>query len=448
MMLSENDDLSGHGGLTAGVRDGVYDFVSSEPGNYPTSAIRNTNQYGTAGHPRGRDVAPVSTFNPLILSKAAQFYQVSPNFASTEMFSGDIRWLVTFDDANNGIRFRHDGTGVRIEAVQGGTVKAASGYLVFTFHALLGVVAWNPATAIVSVNGVAGSAGTPWTWTATNIGLGGVYGSSGNEADCRVDPRGIGPIGIPSVTVSTPSAVDFMWWGDSITSGGSGTANIAQWRKYLQGLFDAGPVSGRIYNAVGPLSEAAIAFPQDLCFAHNGNAISSLTTYLSGSSWGALPGDWSVGRRKLVIIVNIGTNDVIVSGHSAATVLADKQTFMLALAALFPTALFVVDDLYICPGSPNAATFAAVNAGHPAIVTALHNAGFKAVRSTTPADISPFITFLGDQIHPSQPSERVGQYVVAAVEKERSLAADSSDGGLVGRSSLSARSARTTVIGP
>jgi hypothetical protein len=403
MNLSENDDLSARGGLVAGARDGVYDFVGSEPGRYPTSAVRNTDQYGSAGTPRGADVVTLSSFNAAILTRAARIYQVSPLFASTSLASGDIRWLVTFDDANNGVRFHHDGTGVLIETVQGGTVKASSGYLVFAAHALLGVIAWDPVTAIVSVNGVAGSAGTPWTWTATNIRLGGIYGGSGNEADCRIDSRGVGPAGVPAVSVSTPSAVDVMWWGDSITSGGSGTANIAQWRKYLQGLFDAQPVSGRYYNAVGPLTEAATAFPQDLCFAHNGNDISSLTTYISGASWGALPGDWSTGRRKLIIVVNIGTNDVIVTHHSSATVLADKQTFLLALAAVFPDALFVVDDLFICPSNTNAATFAAINAGHDAIVTALHSAGRKAVRSTTCADISSQVTFLGDFVHPSQP---------------------------------------------
>ena len=71
-----------------------------------------------------------------------------------------------------------------VEAVAGGTVKATSQAQTFSRDALLGAVAWDPAGGVVYVNGVAGVAGTSWSWSAADIRVGGIYGGS-SEAFCR-----------------------------------------------------------------------------------------------------------------------------------------------------------------------------------------------------------------------------------------------------------------------
>jgi hypothetical protein len=163
-------------------QDVLVDLHQVEDGRYPTSAIRTSASNVT----RGADTLALLATPAWLLNGAARFAQVSPIFANTELASGDIRWLFTIGSSSDGVRIRHNGTNVVVEAVQGGVVRASSGALTFSAHALLGVVMWNPVTAIVSVGGVAGSAGTPWTWSTGTVRIGGIQGSSGSEADCRL----------------------------------------------------------------------------------------------------------------------------------------------------------------------------------------------------------------------------------------------------------------------
>jgi hypothetical protein len=164
----------------------VYDLVwggQMTTGRYPMPYVTNTSASEL-------DVAADS----LVISSGAdteniidgllKFDEVSPYFADTELVSGDVRWLWSLD-ANNGVRIRHDGTNVRVEAVESNTVRADSGPIAFARHALLGEVAWDPAAGTVSVNGVPGATGTPWTWSNGDVRIGGIRGGSGSEADCR-----------------------------------------------------------------------------------------------------------------------------------------------------------------------------------------------------------------------------------------------------------------------
>jgi hypothetical protein len=179
----DSADRSGSGGIAAYTADLLADLAQLEPGYYPTSVIRTT----TAAVVRSADTATLASalVPPSMLARRWSIQQVSPVFATADLISGDVRVLMSLGDANNCVRIRHTGTDVRCEAVQGGVVKASSGALSFARHALLGPVTWDPATAIVSVGGVAGSAGTPWTWAAADLRVGGIYGGAG-EADCRL----------------------------------------------------------------------------------------------------------------------------------------------------------------------------------------------------------------------------------------------------------------------
>lgn len=150
--------------------------------NYCTDYIRTTNVAVT----RGADVLTMAALPLWFFTEPGRFTQFSPIFASTDLVAGNIRWLFTIGGASNGVRLRHDGANVVAEAVQGGVVRATSGALVFAEDALLGEVLWNNEAGTISVGGVSGAVGTPWTWTRDVVRFGGIYNSSGSELDGRL----------------------------------------------------------------------------------------------------------------------------------------------------------------------------------------------------------------------------------------------------------------------
>jgi hypothetical protein len=150
----------------------------------PSSSIRTA----AATVERGADTLTLASTPSWLLTGAARFAQASPNFANADLVSGDVRWLFTVGSSSDGVRIRHNGTDIRVEAVQGGAVKAQSAAQTLTRYALLGAVRWDPAAATVSVGGVSGAAGTPWTWTTGTVRVGGIQGGSGDEGDCRFSP--------------------------------------------------------------------------------------------------------------------------------------------------------------------------------------------------------------------------------------------------------------------
>jgi hypothetical protein len=154
-----------------------------ETGRNPTSTIRTS----TVAVMRGADTKLIAAM-PSWFFRRGRFKKYSPTFASADLLSGDVRWLFTIGDANNGVRLRHDGANVLIEAVQGGAVRAASQAQSFARHAALGEVRWDRAGRVY-VGGVPGPLGTAWTWTPGPVRFGGIYGGSGSEADARFSPK-------------------------------------------------------------------------------------------------------------------------------------------------------------------------------------------------------------------------------------------------------------------
>lgn len=182
-MLIETYDRSGVGGVSNGASDVLLDFVQHEGGRFPSTPIGTNGSTGT----RSADTLTLAQASvpAALFVGTGRFSQVSPLWAYTDLVSGDEMWLLSIGGSSNGIRFRHDGSNVLLEAVAGGTVKAASNALTNGRDSLIGEVAWDPPNGVVSVGGVNGPAGTPWSWTAGNIRVGGVHSGS-NEAFCRV----------------------------------------------------------------------------------------------------------------------------------------------------------------------------------------------------------------------------------------------------------------------
>lgn len=170
------------GGILAGARDAYVTLVQVEAGRYASSAIRTAGATAT----RNADTATATSgsYPSSLLSTAWRFSQLSPIFANTDLASGDERWLLSLGGSSDGVRIRHDGTDVRVEAVESGVVKARSGALTFSKHALLGPIVWSPTAATVSVDGVSGAVGTTWTWSAAALRVGGIHGGA-SEADAR-----------------------------------------------------------------------------------------------------------------------------------------------------------------------------------------------------------------------------------------------------------------------
>lgn len=162
-------------------QDALADFAQLEVGRYPHSAVATAGAGVTVPADSLTGTAPA-----WMLASAWSIPQVSPIFSNADLVSGDIRWLATFGSASDGLRISHNGTDVRVRAFAAGVEKATSAALTFGKHALLGAVRVDPGAGLVYVNGVAGPAGTAWTWPAGNLRIGGISGGSGNEADARV----------------------------------------------------------------------------------------------------------------------------------------------------------------------------------------------------------------------------------------------------------------------
>ena len=168
--------------LGAGPLDLVLDLHQVEVGPFPSSAMRS-------------DAAPAIRQPDVLVFESAQvpgalfvgrgrIGQVSPVFPSSAVSVGDVFWLLGIGP-NGGVRIRHDGTGVVLEVVEGGIVRAQSAALTFSANQLLGVVEWSPADGLISVGGVAGPTGTPWVWVVDRVRVGGIPGGGG-EAFARI----------------------------------------------------------------------------------------------------------------------------------------------------------------------------------------------------------------------------------------------------------------------
>lgn len=179
----DSNNRTGSGGIAASAMDVLIDYIQFEASvRFPSTPMPTSGSTFT----RAADTLTLTSGSvPAgLLHGPGRFTQISPLFANTDLVSGDEMWLLSLGGSSNGIRIRHNGTDVRVEAVEGGTVRAQSNALTFSRDALLGIVAWNPETGIVSVNGSNGPTGTLWVWAAANLRVGGIHSASG-EAFCR-----------------------------------------------------------------------------------------------------------------------------------------------------------------------------------------------------------------------------------------------------------------------
>lgn len=175
------------GSTSAGARDVRVSLTQHEAGRYATSPIVTAGASAT----RAADsltLASASVPADLLTAKG-QFAEFSPVWGTADLTSGDERWLLSLGGASNGIRVRHDGSNVLLEALAGGSVKASKSFGTVAKNALVGPLAWDPAAGIVYIDGVAGTTGTAWTWSAADLRVGGQQGGS-NEADARLGALG------------------------------------------------------------------------------------------------------------------------------------------------------------------------------------------------------------------------------------------------------------------
>lgn len=174
------------GSFLAGARDARLDLVQLEAGRFASSAIRTAGATAT----RSADTLTMTTgIPPALLSRRGEFAMVSPVFGTADLTSGDVFWLLSIGGGSDGIRIRHTGTDVRVEAVAGGSVVASSAAQTWSAHALVGPVSWDPVAGLVYVNGTAGAAGTPWSWSSASVRVGGIHGGA-SEAFCRLGALG------------------------------------------------------------------------------------------------------------------------------------------------------------------------------------------------------------------------------------------------------------------
>lgn len=169
------DSRATGGAMTATAQDVDVDLVCIEVGGrYPTSSTR-TNVRGADAWQW--DAAEV----PSALRGGRSSWSLQMPWASARLISGDVRVIASFGGISDVLRIRHTGTDVRVEAVVGGVVKASSAAVTWTATrsamTTLAIIV-DAATAIITVNGVSGSAGTAWTWAAAPLRLGGVWGGA------------------------------------------------------------------------------------------------------------------------------------------------------------------------------------------------------------------------------------------------------------------------------
>ena len=167
--------------IAAGARDVVSDLVQLEAGRFATSAIINATG---ASLTRPADTLTWAAAPAALLSQRCGFDHVRPIFTSTlEVVNGDAFWLLSIGGASDGIVLRQASGILTIDAVVGGVTRAQSQPLATLADETLGSVVWDPAAGVIYVDGTPGPTGTPWTWSAGALRVGGIYGGAG-EACC------------------------------------------------------------------------------------------------------------------------------------------------------------------------------------------------------------------------------------------------------------------------
>jgi hypothetical protein len=123
------------------------------------------------------------------LATAEWSIYVYPKWATTDLVSGDERWILSYGGANDGVRFRHDGTGVKVEVVDGGSVVCASQYIGSIAKHGEHRITIDVPNGTVTHNDTSGAAGAALTLPTTGaLRWGGIHGAaagSGKEVSAR-----------------------------------------------------------------------------------------------------------------------------------------------------------------------------------------------------------------------------------------------------------------------
>jgi len=374
--------------LEAGAVDAITDFHQWEAGTrYPRSPVVT--------------VSGSATCDPDNLTWPAGAWALSevftldvwPLFASSELVSGNVRWLLSIGGANNGVRLRHDGTGVRIECVDAGSVVTVGPYLSFARHARLRVVV-ERSTSRLSVNGVSGGIFAALAWgpfeaPGVALRLGGISGAavgSGEEADARFD--------LPTEGASSsPFVLTTCCLGDSITVGGDSTSSLG----YKHRLSTLAGAAGVPYRNVGPYRTGP-AFDVNHAGV-NGNTIDDMRARVAVDV---------AAFRPRAVVVHAGTNSL---GFGVSAMLASIAGLASDLRAALPSAFLVFCG--IPPRVGYVADAASFNAQLGSAVSAVLASGTFAV--VQPGVLESEID--GDGVHPLDPGhDKIAAAAWAALE--------------------------------
>jgi hypothetical protein len=152
-----------------------------EIGRYPTSYV----PVATVAS-KSEDVLQYTPAQLPYAFRAGKWSQnVYPLWANTDLVSGDERWLYCYGSNQNGLRFRHNGTNVKLEAVVSGSVAAASGAITIARNAQMPIVV-DSAAGIITVSGTAGPTGSAFVMPGNaNVRVGGLIAAN-SELDGRL----------------------------------------------------------------------------------------------------------------------------------------------------------------------------------------------------------------------------------------------------------------------
>ncbi|UJR81500.1 hypothetical protein [Sandaracinus amylolyticus] len=400
------------GGLAAGPRDSVIDLYQAEVGRFPSSAIRTRAKSSAFNTPRYADtIVGTSAQVPAgIFSGPGRLSQFSPVSSSAEMASGEERWLLSIDGNQSGIRIRHTGTNIVLEALAAGVVVASLTLGAWAAHALLGALTWDPGAGTVGLGGVTSAPGSSWSWTPGNVRVGGIYGGTGEvwaRLGALTAPGGAATLG------TTPEAIDVMWWGDSLTCGT--LATLAQWRKVVGEIDAALPHYQRRYNPIGFWQNANPAFDNDWSMSVGGAQVSTLTGWFS--AWNLA----TLGLTPAIAPICIGTNNLGTGGQNPTDLAPLVGGLIDLIAAAWPGVLIPLQKL---PPRFDAAASKVVdwNANfHDVVVADAVTRGHNVISDDTLATACAAATY-ADLLHPDAASApAIGAAMHAAYQEWAAL---------------------------
>jgi hypothetical protein len=157
-------------------------FFSSpmlEPGTEPSSYILNDTSAQSFTAPDVLQFVPGQVpFQYRALRSTGGFF--CSRSSANMVVNGDRMIIRSFGDDTNTLELTSDGANVQLLAKVAGVTKAQSQNLALAEYARGGYLI-DPPAGLITVNGVAGPAGTPWQWPSSTVRYGGPVGLTGTE---------------------------------------------------------------------------------------------------------------------------------------------------------------------------------------------------------------------------------------------------------------------------